>query len=199
MVARACARRGVRLVHFSTNYVFSGTLDRPYTEDDPPDPVGTDARSKRGGEEAALAEAPDALVIRSSALFGHAGSAVKGGSFASRILARAVAREPLTVVADQWVNPTFTRDLAEGALGLVEAGSAGVVHLVAEGCCTWHEFAIATLDAAGIAAEVAPTTTEELNAPADRPRNGCLASVRVSPLRHWRTGLAAFVRELGSP
>lgn len=192
LVAEACRRSGARLVHFSTNYVFSGTLSRPGTEEDTPDPRSVYARSKLDGERRALAALPTALVVRSAGLFGAGGSAVKGGSFPDRILAQARAGRPLRVVDDQRLNPTSTADLAAGVLDLLARGLEGVVHLVADGCCSWYEFAAETLRLAGIVQPIEPIATPPGGAA--RPRNGCLASVRVAPLRPWQEGLRDFIR-----
>ena len=189
VLAAECARLGARLVHFSTNYVFDGAGDRPYREADEPNPQSVYARSKREGELAVL---PAGLVIRAAGVYGQVGSAVKGGSFPERILARARAGQPLRVVADQHLNPTYARDLALGALGLVENATTGLVHLVAEGCCTWRELAVETLRLAGVAAEVEAITTAELAAAAPRPLNGCLESSRASPLRPWQAALEDY-------
>jgi dTDP-4-dehydrorhamnose reductase len=195
-LAAACARLDIGLVHFSTNYVFDGQAAEPYSEADPPNPLGAYARSKLEGERRVLRELPAALVVRSSGLFGLAGSAVKGGSFPVRMLARARSGAPLRVVSDQVVNPTFTRDLAEASIGL--AGNlSGVVHLVAEGCCSYHELAVETLRLAGVRAPVEAIVTAELPASAaPRPPNGCLRSLRLAPLRHWREGLADYLTAL---
>lgn len=191
LVAEACQEVGARLVHFSTNYVFSGTLPRPATEDDAPDPESAYARSKLEGERRVLATLAGALVVRCSGLFGSGGSAVKGGSFPERILARARAGDPLRVVDDQRLNPTSTADLAAGVLDLVRQGTEGVVHLVAGGCCSWYEFSVEALRLAGIDRPIEPITTPPGGAP--RPRNGCLSSVRVPPLRPWQEGLRDFI------
>jgi dTDP-4-dehydrorhamnose reductase len=188
-VARACARAGARLVHFSTNFVFDGTLDRPYVESDQPAPLSVYGASKLEGERRVIDHLPGALVIRTSALFGDTGSAIKGGSFPDRILARAMSGEPLRVVADQRVNPTYTGDLAPAAIRLAESGLEGVVHLVAEGCAGWDEFARAVLEESQLRVPVTPMRSGELSAPARRPRQGCLATIRVEPLRPWREGL----------
>ncbi|MGH7866429.1 MAG: SDR family oxidoreductase, partial [Candidatus Dormibacteraceae bacterium] len=154
------------------------------------------ARSKQAGEEAVLSTLPSALVIRSSGLFGRHGSAIKGGSFPERILAKARSGARLQVVADQRLNPTATADLAAGTLRLVDSGMSGVIHLVAAGCCSWWEFTCEILRLAGIEAEVGQVTTAELNLPAARPLNGCLRSVRVEPLRPWQEGLAELIDQL---
>jgi dTDP-4-dehydrorhamnose reductase len=192
ILAEACRESGARLVHFSTNYVFGGEGDRPFTEADEPRPLGAYARSKLEGERRVLDTLPGALVVRSSGLFGAVGSAVKGGSFPERIVARATQGQPLRVVDDQRLNPTYTRDLAAAALELAGRGEAGVVHLVAAGCCSFWELAVEALRLAGVEAEVARVTTAELDVPAPRPLNGCLASSRVPALRPWREGLAAW-------
>lgn len=192
-VARACAQAGARLVHFSTNFVFDGALERPYLESDAPAPQGAYARSKLEGERRVLQALPSALVVRGAALFGVRGSAAKGGSFPARILGRARAGERLQVVDDQRVNPTYTGDLAEAVLPLARSGVAGIVHLAPVDCASWHELAVEVLRLAGLdGVEVAAVASEALSAPAPRPRNGCLASERVAPLRPWREGLAAY-------
>jgi len=188
-VANACASHGARLVHFSTNFVFDGALNRPYAETDPPAPLSVYAASKLEGEQRVLERLPSALVIRSSALFGDTGSAIKGGSFPDRILARAQRGEPLKVVSDQKVNPTYTGDLAPAAIELAATGLEGLVHVVAAGCAGWDEFARAVLEVTEVPAPVTGILSADLSSPARRPLNGCLTSTRVAALRPWREGL----------
>jgi dTDP-4-dehydrorhamnose reductase len=188
-VARACARHRIRLVHFSTNFVFDGALDRPYIESDLPAPISVYGASKLEGELHVLEIAPSALVIRTAALFGDRGSAIKGGSFPDRILSRAKSGQNLRVVADQKVNPTYTADLAPVALELGESEVRGVVHVVAAGCAGWDELARAALEEFHVTAQVEPASSAELGAAARRPLNGCLSSSLVPPLRPWREGL----------
>ena len=197
-LAVACRAVGARLVHFSTNYVFDGGAADPYTEKDEPRPQSAYARSKLEGERRVVDALPTALVIRASGLFGLDGSAVKGGSFPERILAKARAGEPLAVIHDQRLNPTFTRDLAAGTLELVEAGTEGLVHLVAADCCSWWELAGEAVRLAGLDVEVRQLTSDAFPGAAARPRNGCLRSVRAPFLRSWREGLADYVAELGA-
>ena len=188
-VARACARHRIRLVHFSTNFVFDGALARPYVETDSPSPISVYGASKLDGEKRVLDLLPNALVIRTAALFGERGSAIKGGSFPDRIISRARRGETLRVVADQKVNPTYTADLAPVALKLGESELRGVVHVVAAGCAGWDEFARAALAESHLTVKVEPAASGELGGAARRPLNGCLASTLVAPLRPWRDGL----------
>ncbi len=199
-VAMACAQHGAHLVHFSTNFVFDGELDRPYAETDPPAPLSVYAASKLEGERRVLERLPGALVIRSSALYGDTGSAIKGGSFPDRILSRAQRGEPLKVVSDQRVNPTYTGDLAPAAIELAATGLEGVVHVVAAGCAGWDEFARAVLEESEVPAPVSAILSAELSSAARRPLNGCLTSTRVAALRPWREGLHEWsVRRLSNP
>ncbi|GAC1475995.1 MAG: dTDP-4-dehydrorhamnose reductase [Candidatus Dormibacteraceae bacterium] len=188
-VAMSCARHGIRLVHFSTNFVFDGALGRPYVETDEPHPLSVYGSSKLEGEQRVLELLPEALVIRTSAVFGDTGSAIKGGSFPERMVTRARLGQPLRVVADQRVNPTYAGDLAPAAIELAKSRLEGVVHLVAADCAGWDEFARAALEESGVVAEVEAILAKELGAPAARPLNGCLESSRTAALRPWREGL----------
>lgn len=194
-LAAACLRHGARFVHFSTNFVFDGRLDRPYVETDEPSPLGAYARSKLDGERRVLDILPAALVIRTAGVYGGAG----GQSFPEKIAQRARQGGRLRVVADQAVNPTFTGDLAPEALRLAGDGLEGLVHVVAAGCCSWDEYARAVLAELGLTTEVESVSTAEFAAPASRPLNGCLGSIRVQPLRHWRDALHDWARGRPNP
>jgi dTDP-4-dehydrorhamnose reductase len=196
-VAVSCARHGIRLVHFSTNFVFDGALERPYVETDAPAPLSVYGSSKLEGEQRVLDVLPEALVIRTSAVFGDTGSAIKGGSFPERIVSRARLGEPLRVVADQKVNPTYAGDLAPAAINLADSRLAGIVHVVAAGCAGWDEFARAALTEVGVAAEVKAILSADLPSPAARPLNGCLESTRAAALRPWRDGLHEWASRRG--
>jgi dTDP-4-dehydrorhamnose reductase len=184
VIAAACRRRGATLVHYSTNFVFDGSLDRPYVEADEPHPISAYGASKLAGEMAVFSSGARALVIRTAALFGGP------NSFPRRILERAKTADHLQVVSDQTINPTYARDLAEATLELLERDLTGIVHVVGGGgCAGWDDFARAVLAEAGITVEVRSVPSEAYPTPARRPRNGCLASTRIAPLRPWREAL----------
>ena len=193
-VALACAQNGVRLIHFSTNFVFGGALDRPYVEADEVDPLGVYGKSKLEGEKLTAMVMPQALIIRTAALFGGGGD---GGrlSFPERILERASAGERLRVVSDQTVNPTYAADLAAAAIALASTDMDGVVHVTAGDCSSWDELARATLAEFGVSGEVEAVSSAELAAPAPRPANGCLGSTRTEALRPWREALAEWAQK----
>ena len=183
-VAIACVLHGARMVHFSTNFVFDGSLDRPYVEADSPHPIGAYGFSKLAGERAVLQEQPSALVLRTAAVYGHVGR-----GFPDRILERARAHGEVEVVADQHVNPTSAADLARAAVMLAGSELRGVLHVVGGGCATWQEFAATVLEEMGVSIPVRPLRTEQLRTRAKRPLNGCLSSVHTEPLRPWREAL----------
>jgi len=197
-VALSCARYGIRLVHFSTNFVFDGALERPYVETDLPAPLSVYGSSKLEGEQRVLELLPQALVIRTSAVYGDTGSAIKGGNFPERIVSRARLGQPLRVVADQRVNPTYASDLAPAAIELAESRLEGVVHVVAAGCAGWDEFARAALMECGVRSDVESVFSADLATPAARPLNGCLESTRAAALRPWRDGLHEWATRQGS-
>jgi dTDP-4-dehydrorhamnose reductase len=199
-MAQACSDRGARLVHFSTNYVFDGRREEPYAEDDVPSPRSIYALSKLAGEYAALAYADKALVIRGAGLYGLHGSGQKGGNFVTRVLARARAGEPIRMVSDQRLQPTFTRDLATAVIEAVDAGADGVVHLTAGGACSWLEFTEAIVEIAGMQIDIEAVTTAAGGT--DRPRNGVLARPRadalaLTPLRDAREALEDYMQRAG--
>jgi dTDP-4-dehydrorhamnose reductase len=199
---RELATRSPRLIHLSTNYVFDGRREAPYAEDDLPSPRSVYALTKLAGEYAALAYCDKALVVRSAGLYGHHGSASKGGNFVQRMIARARDQGTLHVVGDQRLQPTFTADLAHAIVVAVDAGASGVLHLTASGACSWHEFTSAIVEAAGIDVPVERTVTEVGGSGVDRPLNGVLARTRADslglpPLRPWRDALQDYMNQAG--
>ncbi|MFB8229031.1 dTDP-4-dehydrorhamnose reductase [Cellulosimicrobium sp. NPDC055967] len=188
VLARACARRGRRLVHVSTDYVFAGTADTPYRVDDAPSPVSAYGRSKLAGEWAVRAASPENLVVRTAWLYG-----ARGACFPRTIARLLRERGGVDVVADQVGQPTWTRDVAETVDRLVVTGApGGVYHATASGECSWFEFARAVAVAAGHDPEgVRPTTSEAFVRPAPRPAysvldHAPLAAAGVPVIDHWQ-------------
>jgi len=191
----ARAAGGARLVQVSTDYVFDGHATTPYAEDGPMAPASAYGRTKAAGEWAARAQHADVLVVRTAWLYGA------GGSCFPKTIARAAAdRGALDVVADQVGQPTWTADLADLIVRLVDAGvPAGTYHGTAGGHVSWHGFAQAVVASAGMdPAIVAPTTSDAFVRPAPRPAYSVLGhqafdAVGVEPIGDWaeRWALAA--------
>jgi dTDP-4-dehydrorhamnose reductase len=195
-LAERCTEHGAKLVHVSTNYVFDGSGEEPWTEEDLPRPRSIYGLSKLAGEHAALAYAPDALVVRTGGLYGVHGSASKGGNFVERMIARACETGALRMVADQRLTPTATSDLAAAMVHATEREMAGLLHLTNSGDCSWFQFTAAIMEEAGIDVPIEPVTTSPGGA--DRPLNGVLSCARaelagVAPLPHWRDALRGYL------
>jgi dTDP-4-dehydrorhamnose reductase len=196
-VARAARAAGARTVFVSTDYVFSGDTTDGYREDDSTGPVNVYGVSKVAGEAAVREADPESLVVRGSGLFGHAGSAGKGGNFVDNMIAKAAAGESLSIVDDQWLAPTATRDMAERIVGLLEAGApAGIYHAANAGATTWFGLAARAIDLAGISADVRPRATTE--GPVRRPVRSVLLDTKstalgLPPARPWDEALAWYL------
>lgn len=201
-LAEAARAAGALMVHVSSDYVFDGEARRPYAEDDPTNPLGVYGLSKLAGERLVQMATERSLVVRTSAVFAAGASRDKGGSFIERILARARSGQPLRVVADQVLSPTYAPDLAEAVLALVRADARGVVHVSNDGSCSWHELAMAALERAGLPREVEPIRASDLGAPARRPAYSVLSNERyrslgLPPRRHWREAVEEFFTTAG--
>jgi len=201
-LALACARRGLPLVHVSTDYVFFGDQGRPLREDDPCRPRGVYGKSKRAGELAVERAGGRWLTVRTSWLYGR-----NGPNFPDTILRLARERDRLTVVDDQRGSPTFSEDLAAAIWRLIEARASGYVHFCNRGDCTWHEYALevvargreAGLLPADRSVEVAPISTAEFNRPAPRPSYSVLSTERYGSITGtlpapWKDGLDRFLQ-----
>lgn len=194
-VARAAAQHGAAVVQFSTDYVFDGTKGSPYVEDDARRSVNVYGAAKIATEDVVRQVNPEHLVVRVSGLYGLAGSAGKGGNFVETMLRLAREGNPISVVADQVTAPTNTAEIAEALLPLVLGGARGTIHLAAGEGCSWHTFASAIFEIAGLSPELNAVTTEQLGGPVKRPISSVLGSSRVPSLRHWRVGLERYMRE----
>jgi dTDP-4-dehydrorhamnose reductase len=196
-VARAAAAVGARLVHVSTDYVFDGTLGRPYTERDVPSPLGSYARSKLEGELRVASAISGVYIVRTGELYGTGGP-----NFFSAILARARSGAALRVVNDQVVSPTWTRELATQIALLVRSAPPGLYHATADGETTWFEAAREALRLVGLDDRVEPVSTAAWGSPTPRPRYSVLAHTALDGLgiyclRHWQVALREWL--LDSP
>jgi dTDP-4-dehydrorhamnose reductase len=200
--AHALSERGIRFIHVSTDYVFSGEDRTPYREDDATDPRTVYGASKRAGELTVLGAAPDALVVRTSWVFGP------GRNFPMAILDQAEKRRtgeatgPLRVVDDQVGAPTLAEDLAFALLAIARQDASewggGLLHLRNRGETTWYGFAREILDRAGYAdVVIEPVSTEAFPTPAKRPAFSVLdcrwAESRGIVMPSWKDALSRYL------
>ena len=176
-LARACDDLGARFVTFSTDYVFDGTKAGGYVESDQTSPKSVYGVTKLEGEQLALENDRDALVVRTSWLLSGTHP-----NFASTMI-KLIRNGPVKVVDDQRGRPTLADDLARVTLDAIDREASGVLHLANEGVTTWFGLAREIASIAGLDPErVTPCTTDEFPRPAPRPADSVLNSERVAGL-----------------
>lgn len=212
ILAEEAKRFGAALVHYSTDYVFDGNEDSPYTEEDVPNPLSVYGKTKLAGEQAIQAVGASHLIFRTSWVYGP-----RGKNFLLTILRLARERDDLRIVDDQVGAPTWSRMIAEAtALILVQfygrltphpallTDISGIYHMTAGGQTSWFGFAEAILNyVPGSVAPVphlTPIITEEYPTPAKRPRNSVMSNVKLNhqfgvKMPRWEIGLRLCTEE----
>jgi dTDP-4-dehydrorhamnose reductase len=196
-VAASARRAGARLVAISTDYVFDGANPAGYVESDPTGPLSAYGRTKLAGEEAARAAHPDGTyVVRSAWIYDEAGS-----NFLRTMLRLAAERGAVAVVTDQVGSPTYAGHLASALADLVDRCPPGTYHLAGGGATSWHGFAAAIFEDAGVACELSETTSDAFPRPARRPACSILRSEHPAApvLPPWREGLRACLSRMEVP
>lgn len=205
IMAEEAKRIGAILVHYSTDYVFDGERDQPYTEDDTPNPVNIYGKTKLAGERAIEAVGGAYLILRTSWVYSQ-----RGSNFVLTILRLARERKELSVVDDQTGSPTWARALAQSTADLLRRtdlipSHSGVYHLSATGHTSRYEFARAIIrimrELSGIVdgwASVKPIASEQYPLPARRPRHPVTSTEKIKrvfgvEMPHWEDLLRAFL------
>lgn len=201
-LARRCAALGVPLIHISTDYVFDGTLDRPYREDDPVAPASAYGRTKAAGERAVQEAGGTALIARTAWVYSPFGK-----NFVKTMLRVGAERDTLTVVDDQHGNPTSAHDIADTLLALgarhADWADGEIVHVAGTGETTWCGFAKAIVATLPNPPTVEAITTADYPTPARRPANSALDGTRLATryglaLPHWRDALPPVLERLAA-
>jgi dTDP-4-dehydrorhamnose reductase len=198
-LAKACAKTGALLIHFSSDYVYHTRQNTPFKENDPVQPKGVYARTKLAGERAATRIHPEGtMVIRTSWVY-----APVGQNFVKTMLRLGKERPELRVVADQIGTPTYAPDLALAVLQMMEKVAAGTLDRVLisgiwnysnEGVASWYDFAQAIFDLSNVDCHVVPIQTQDYPTPAQRPPFSVLNKTKIKTsfgieIPHWRKSL----------
>jgi dTDP-4-dehydrorhamnose reductase len=199
-LARAAREAGATLLHYSTDFVFDGTLERPYDEFDPPTPQGVYARSKRAGEVLAAAATPRLFTVRVGCLYGR-----NGRNFPSTIVRRLRAGETVRADRDRSGSPTWVRDVARVSAALARTDAYGLYHCTSQGETSWADFArfcAATLGLPDARVEALPTSALPMKAP--RPRraildNRMLRGRGLDGMPSWQDAARAFIADEPPP
>ncbi len=207
-IAQAAHQVGALMVHYSTDYVFDGSGERPWQEDDATAPLSVYGRTKLEGEQLIAAHCPKHLIFRTSWVY-----AARGGNFAKTMLRLAKERERLTVIDDQFGAPTGAELLADVTAHAVrdtlrDPAKAGLYHLAAGGETTWNgyaRFVLEQAEVAGVALKAGPAMvdavpTSAFPTPATRPHNSRLSTLKLRStfglsLPSWQTGVARMLHE----
>jgi dTDP-4-dehydrorhamnose reductase len=193
-VAAACLENNIKMVYISTDYVFDGQKNRPYTEFDKANPLSVYGRTKFWGEKIAARINPRLFIVRTAWLYGD------GANFVKTMLRLSKERDSIRVVNDQTGTPTYAKDLAQNIMRLTDTRHFGTYHMTNNGHCTWYEFAKEIFSVSGIKISVEPITTEEYPVAATRPKyavleNHMLKMTIGDTFRDWKDALATYLLE----
>lgn len=188
---------GVPLLYISTDYVFPGDGEGFYETLDEKGPLGVYGLSKLRGEEAVQRLLKNYYIVRISWVFG-----INGKNFIKTMLRLSEERDEISVVSDQIGSPTYTKDLSETLLALMESGRYGIYHATNEGVCSWAELAAETMRLAGKSARIKEISSSEYKTAAKRPKNSRLSKASLDEagiprLPHWKDALGRYLTELG--
>lgn len=187
-------RENYTLIHYSTDYVFDGKKNSPYTIADTPAPINNYGRSKLLGENCVRDFAGKYFLIRLSAVFGSNPKA----SFPLKLISLAKEKKELKIVDDQIFSPTFVGDVVKATLDLIETGQYGLYHMTNSGYCSRYEWAKYILEKIGWQGKLLRAKSEDFSSPALRPRfsvldNFPLKNIIGYELSHWKEATEKFV------
>lgn len=203
VMAEEAKRLGAAMIHYSTDYVFDGSKQGPYVETDPVCPINVYGKTKAEGEQAVIAAGGKHLILRSSWVYG-----TRGRNFLLTMLRLGRERDELRVVDDQVGAPTWSRTIADVTARLMPSAAAnewwerhgGIYNLTSRGRATWHSFAQAILDNAGIECRVVPVPSSEYKTPASRPANSQLRTdklaLHVGLMPEWQGDLMRAMTQI---
>ncbi|KKU83767.1 dTDP-4-dehydrorhamnose reductase [Candidatus Gottesmanbacteria bacterium RIFCSPLOWO2_01_FULL_49_10] len=198
-LAVTCRDNKIKLVTYSTDYVFDGAKGKPYTEYDCPNPLQLYGLSKLAGEFICFNYNPDSIVIRTCGVYGgQKGSRQKGGNFVLTILEESRHKTTIDVSTEQIVSPTHAGDLAQCTVALVEQYSArGIYHLVNEGYCSWYEFAKELITLNKLSIRIRPIDRKGVFSGIKRPLFSALTNTRAKSegiiMPSWQDGLKRYL------
>jgi dTDP-4-dehydrorhamnose reductase len=203
-LAKIALKQEAKLIHISTDYVFDGESDNPYTETDATDPINIYGKTKLAGEQALKEIMPtDAIIIRTSWAYSE-----YGNNFVKTMLRLGKERDELSVVSDQIGSPTYATDLAEAILAIInnkdyqnKENPTEIYHYSNEGEISWYEFAKEIFKLAKIDCKAGPITTEQYPTPANRPKDtvinkGKIAKVFNVKISDWKKSLQVCIKNI---
>ena len=200
-IARIAKEIDATNIYISTDYVFDGKKEVPYTEEDIPAPINTYGISKLAAEHFTR-QNPKHYIIRIAGVFGKAGASGKGGNFVETMIKKAKNNEPIAVIDDMWMSPTYTKDASSTITKIAERQLPyGIYHATNKGHCSWYQFAEHIFKLTGLTPSLTPTKTEKLTMKAKRPRFSALESIKLQQYcienPTWQEALRKYLIEKG--
>lgn len=202
-LAEICAETGAHFIQISTDYVFDGKSDRPYTEDDVARPLNVYGNTKLSGENYALAVGGNAAIVRVGGIYGAHPCRAKGGlNFVQLMLKLAKEGRDIRVVDDEVVAPTPTMAIAAQLQRILEKGLTGVIHATCQGQTTWYDFARSIFALSGISANLQRAAPGEFPVKVKRPQWSVLDNTRlreagIDVMPDWQEGLRQYLTACG--
>jgi dTDP-4-dehydrorhamnose reductase len=201
-MAAFCSEHNIVLIHFSTDYVFDGLKEKPYMEEDRTSPLNIYGSTKVAGEKAIITSMQSYFIFRTSSLFGTAGTSGKGGNFVERIYRMASEGKEASIIEDQRMSPTYTRDIAYVVKAFIERDirDFGIYHCSGEGHCSWYEFAAEIVHLCGLPLRITPIASKEYASACRRPHFSVLDNTkinRITPMPPWQSSLRHYLLEKG--
>lgn len=197
-MAAACGEVGARFMHFSTDYVFGAGFTQPIDESEHAQPISAYGKSKRLGEQLAMQNNADTLVVRCCGLYSE-----RRNNFVRTMLKHGLAGRRLTVVHDQMISPTWVKPLASVCVDLMHTPVRGIYHAVSHGECSWFAYAKKVFEVLDIKADIWPINQAEWGAAAPRAAysvldNAMLRALNLDAFMPWDEALEAFLKEHGA-
>lgn len=195
-IANVCKDLDIKMMYFSTDYVFDGQGTEPWVEDDVRQPLNVYGQTKYEGEIAVEETLSKYFILRISWVFG-----INGANFIKTMLRLGKERGKVSVVNDQFGSPTYTYDLAKLVADMIQTDKYGIYHATNEGICSWYEFACEIFRKAGMDIPVTPVSSDAFPAKAKRPSNSRMSKAKLknmgfAPLPTWQDALERYLREL---
>jgi len=197
-LVQVCNDLGIRLVHYSTDYVFDGKKQQPYIETDCPNPLNVYGSSKLAGEHFVLNYSEKSYVIRVSGIYGKMPSRGKGGNFVTTMIKLAQEKPEVRVVDDEILTPTPTYDIARNTAALIKTDAFGLYHMSCEGQCSWYEFAKVIWETLQIKTPLQSASVKDFPLVVKRPfysvlENKNLNKIDMNQMPNWREALIGFL------
>ena len=198
-LAKVCQDLDTRLVHYSTDYVFDGKKQKPYTEDDCPNPLSVYANTKLSGEYFALNYCDRSYVIRVSGIYGKIPCRAKGGNFITTMIKLANEKPEVRVVNDEILTPTPTYHIAKNTAALIGKDAFGLYHMSCEGEVSWYEFAKVIWETLQLKTPLYPASVEDFPLVVKRPfysvlENKNLNKLGINEMPEWKEALIQFLK-----